>query len=216
MRYELPSLPYSYGALEPYIDARTMEIHYTKHHAGYVSNLNKALEHCGQVWERPLEELLGDLKLVPEEFRQAVRNHGGGHLNHSLFWRIMGPRCGGAPTGQLASAVVDTFGSFGSFREQFAAAATARFGSGWAWLALDGQGRLEVISTPNQDSPLMLGVRPILGIDVWEHAYYLTYQNRRADYVSAWWNVVDWSVVDKLYSEILAEMRSSRPSRAPR
>lgn len=215
MRYELPDLPYSYSALEPHIDAKTMEIHHTKHHAGYVSNLNKALEPCG-LSDRPLEELLSDLKLVPEEFRQAVRNHGGGHLNHSLFWRIMAPRAGGEPGGDLIEAIRESFGGFAEFREKFTQAAATRFGSGWAWLGLDGQGRLEILSSPNQDSPLMLGCRPILGLDVWEHAYYLKYQNRRGDYIAAWWNVVNWPVVETLYGEVLAEIRHERTPRSKR
>lgn len=210
MRYELPDLPYDYDALEPHIDARTMEIHHTKHHAGYVSNLNKALDQCPEIADRPLEELLTDLKIVPEEFRQAVRNHGGGHLNHSLFWRIMAPRAGGEPTGELSDAIRESFGGSGGFREKFSEAAATRFGSGWAWLGLDSLGRLEIISTPNQDSPLMVGCRPILGLDVWEHAYYLTYQNRRADYIKAWYNVVNWEVVDRLYAEVLTEIRRER------
>lgn len=192
--YELPSLPYSFDALEPHIDARTMEIHHDKHHAGYVSNLNKALEGHDELAAKTVEELLRGFDQVPESIQTAVRNHGGGHANHSLFWNIMGPDGGGEPAGDLADAIAAGFGSFSEFQDRLASTAAGRFGSGWGWLVVDG-GKLEVLSTANQDSPLMDGKTPILGVDVWEHAYYLKYQNRRPDYLQAWWNVVDWQAV---------------------
>jgi Fe-Mn family superoxide dismutase len=198
MPHSLPNLPYGYEALEPHIDARTMEIHHTKHHAGYVTNLNTALEKHPDLQKKPLEVLLAEINKVPEAIRAAVRNHGGGHANHSLFWTIMAARAGGAPTGRLADAVKASFGDFATFKQQFAEAATKRFGSGWAWLLVSG-GRLTIESTANQDSPLMDGKMPILGLDVWEHAYYLKYQNRRADYITAWWNVVNWTEVAKRF-----------------
>jgi Fe-Mn family superoxide dismutase len=194
MAFELPPLPYAEDALEPNIDARTMSIHHDKHHAGYTNNLNKALEGHADLAAKSIEELLGDLNSVPEDIRTAVRNNGGGYANHSLFWRIMGPDGGGAPSGDLAKAIESAFGSFDAFKEEFSKAAGSRFGSGWAWLYVK-DGKLAVTSTPNQDTPLMDGNTPILGLDVWEHAYYLNYQNRRPDYVSAWWNVVNWSAV---------------------
>jgi Fe-Mn family superoxide dismutase len=194
MAHELPPLPYAHHALEPHIDALTMEIHHGKHHQAYINNLNKALEAHPDLAVRRVEDLLGDLRSVPDGIRLAVRNNGGGHANHTLFWTSMGPGKGGAPTGALADAISTTFGGFEAFQEKFAAAAATRFGSGWAWLVSDG-GALEVMSTPNQDSPLMEGKTPLLGLDVWEHAYYLKYQNRRPDYVAAWWNVVDWDAV---------------------
>ena len=196
MAHTLPPLPYDYGALEPHIDARTMEIHHTKHHQGYVTNLNAALEKAPNLQNKSLEDLLGNLDAVPESVRTAVRNNGGGHWNHSMFWQIMGPAAGAEPTGKLADAMKSAFGDFAQFKEKFAAAATSRFGSGWAWLLADG-GKLSIESTPNQDNPVMQGKSPILGLDVWEHAYYLKYQNRRADYIGAWWNVVNWDVVAK-------------------
>jgi Fe-Mn family superoxide dismutase len=196
MTYTLPPLPYDYSALEPHVDARTMEIHHTKHHQGYVNNLNAALEKAPNLQGKDLDELLGSLDAVPEEIRTAVRNNGGGHWNHSMFWQIMGPNTGGEPAGALADALRSGFGGFDQFKEKFAAAATSRFGSGWAWLIADG-GKLSIESTPNQDTPVMQGKRPILGLDVWEHAYYLKYQNRRADYIGAWWNVVNWDEVAK-------------------
>jgi Fe-Mn family superoxide dismutase len=194
MAHTLPPLPYDYGALEPHIDARTMEIHHTKHHQGYVSNLNAALEKAPNLQGKSLEELLGNLDAVPESVRTAVRNNGGGHWNHSMFWQLMGPNVGSEPTGALADAIKSTFGGLDQFKEKFAAAAVARFGSGWAWLIADGNS-LSIESTPNQDTPVMQGKRPILGLDVWEHAYYLKYQNRRADYIGAWWQVVNWDAV---------------------
>ncbi len=196
MSHTLPPLPYDYGALEPHVDARTMEIHHTKHHQGYVTNLNAALEKAPDLQNKSLEELLGGIDSVPEGIRTAVRNNGGGHSNHSMFWQIMGPGTGGEPTGKLAEAMKAAFGGFAQFKEKFAAAATGRFGSGWAWLLAEG-GKLSIESTPNQDNPVMQGKSPILGLDVWEHAYYLKYQNRRADYIGAWWNVVNWDEVAK-------------------
>lgn len=197
--HQLPELKYSFDALEPHIDARTMEIHHDRHHAGYVNNLNNALEGQGPLQGKSLEDLLGDLGAVPEGIRTAVRNNGGGHANHSLFWEILSPNGGGSPSGDLASAIDRAFGSFESFQEKFTAAATGRFGSGWAWLSVTGSG-LEVSSTPNQDTPLMEGKTPILGLDVWEHAYYLHYQNKRPDYVKAWWNVVHWAEVERRFA----------------
>jgi Fe-Mn family superoxide dismutase len=194
MAHTLPPLPYDYGALEPHIDARTMEIHHTKHHQAYVNNLNSALEKAPDLQSKSLDELLANLDAVPDSIRTAVRNNGGGHWNHSLFWQIMGPNAGGEPTGKLADAIKSSFGGFDQFKEKFAAAATGRFGSGWAWLIADG-GKLTIDSTPNQDTPVMQGKRPILGLDVWEHAYYLKYQNRRPDYIGAWWSVVKWDEV---------------------
>jgi Fe-Mn family superoxide dismutase len=199
MPYTLPSLPYAFDALEPYIDARTMEIHSTKHHAAYVNNLNAALEGLDALASKSIEDLLRNINDVPEAKRQAVINNGGGHANHALFWEIMGKGKGGEPKGAIGEAIAKEFGSFGAFKETFSNAAKTRFGSGWAWLWLDNDGRLHVSSQPNQDSVYMLGHTPILGLDVWEHAYYLLYQNRRPDYVEAWWNVVDWSKVDELY-----------------
>ncbi len=195
MAFELPPLPYAEDALEPHIDARTMSIHHDKHHAGYTNNLNNALEGHDDLAGKSIEDLLGDLDSVPEGIRTAVRNNGGGYANHSLFWSIMGPDGGGAPAGDLAAAIDSAFGSFDAFKEAFSKAAGTRFGSGWAWLYVDGDGNLAVTSTPNQDTPLMDGNTPILGLDVWEHAYYLNYQNRRGDYVAAWWNIVNWDAV---------------------
>ena len=192
--HELPNLKYDYNALEPHIDARTMEIHHSKHHQAYITNLNKALEGHPELESRSLEDLLRGMDSVPEGIRGAVRNHGGGHANHTLFWDVMGPGGGGAPDGSLGEAIAGAFGDFDSFKQQFATAATTRFGSGWAWLTA-GNGGLEVSSSANQDSPLMEGRTPVLGLDVWEHAYYLSYQNRRPDYISAWWNTVDWQAV---------------------
>jgi Fe-Mn family superoxide dismutase len=201
MAFELPALPYAYNALEPYIDEQTMTIHHTKHHQGYVSKANAALEGHSNLANKSVEELLANLNDVPESIRTAVQNHGGGHANHSLFWQIMAPGGGGTPSGGLASAITSTFGGYEGFKEQFATAATGRFGSGWAWLVVGGNGDLSIISTPNQDSPLSQGLKPILGLDVWEHAYYLKYQNKRADYVTAWWSVVNWDKVGELYAQ---------------
>ena len=195
MAFTLPSLPYATDALQPHIDKLTMEIHHGKHHNAYVTNLNKALESAPDLAGKSLEDLLANnCAIVPEGIRTAVRNNGGGHSNHSLFWTIMGPNCGGEPTGELGEAIVSTFGSVATFKEKFNAAATTRFGSGWAWLTLAG-GKLEVSSSANQDSPLMEAKFPVIGLDVWEHAYYLNYQNRRPDYIGAWWNVINWAEV---------------------
>ncbi|MED3974714.1 superoxide dismutase SodA [Priestia megaterium] len=198
MAYKLPALPYAYDALEPHIDKETMNIHHTKHHNTYVTNLNAAVEGKADLESKSIEELISNLDAVPEDIRTAVRNNGGGHANHSLFWTILCPNGGGAPTGELADAIASKFGSFDQFKEEFANAAKTRFGSGWAWLVVN-NGELEVTSTPNQDSPLMEGKTPILGLDVWEHAYYLNYQNRRPDYISAFFNVVKWDEVAKRY-----------------
>jgi Fe-Mn family superoxide dismutase len=207
MAFTLPDLPYSHDALEPHIDARTMEIHHGKHHAGYVSKLNDAIKGHADLESLSLDDLIRDLAAVPQEIRTAVRNNGGGHYNHSLFWSIMGPKAGGSPGGDLADAIKATFGSFDGFKEKFGAAAAGRFGSGWAWLGVKDDGALCVCSTPNQDNPAMKGIcdcpcTPILGLDVWEHAYYLHYQNRRPDYISAWWNVVNWDAVAKRFTEV--------------
>lgn len=199
MAFQLPELPYSYDALEPYIDARTMEIHHSKHHAGYVAKVNTALEGVAEVEGKSIEDVLRNIKNLPEDKHQAVINNGGGHANHSLFWQIMGPGKGGEPKGDLAKALESEFGGFGAFKETFSDAAATRFGSGWAWLVLDNKGVLKVFSTANQDSPYMEGDLPILGLDVWEHAYYLKYQNKRPEYISAWWNVVNWDKVAELY-----------------
>ena len=193
MAYSVPDLTYAFDALEPHIDARTMEIHHDKHHAAYVTNLNAALE--GTEWmDRPIDTVLANLEIIPEDKRAAVRNNGGGHANHTLFWEIMGPDGGGEPSGDLAAAIADTFGSLADLQSQVNDAGVKRFGSGWSWLVWDGTG-LAVLSTPNQDSPVMEGKTPLLGVDVWEHAYYLNYQNRRPDYLAAWWNVVNWDAV---------------------
>jgi superoxide dismutase, Fe-Mn family len=199
MAYELPKLPYPYDALEPHIDARTMEIHHTKHHQTYITNVNNALKDQPELAKKSVEDLIRDLNAVPENIRTAVRNNGGGHANHSFFWKIIGSGKGGEPKGKLADDIKSTFGSFDQFKEKFAAAGAGRFGSGWAWLIKNKSGKLEITSTPNQDSPLMDGNSPVLGVDVWEHAYYLNYQNRRPDYIKAWWNVVNWDEVAKNY-----------------
>jgi Fe-Mn family superoxide dismutase len=204
MPFELPSLPYPSDALEPHIDAKTMEIHHGKHHQTYVTKLNEALASQPQLQSWTVEQLLSRINEVPEAVRGAVRNHGGGHLNHSIFWKNMAPKAGGAPSGGAADAIKSTFGSFYEFKTKFAAAAASRFGSGWAWLCVDGGGKLVIKDFPNQDNPLMEGLKPILGLDVWEHAYYLKYQNRRPDYIAAWWNVVNWADV----SERLAKAKS--------
>ena len=197
MPFKLPALPYAYDALEPHIDARTMEIHHTKHHQAYVNNLNAALEKAPQLEGKSLDDLMRGINSVPETVRTAVRNNGGGHWNHSMFWELMGPSKGGEPKGKIGDAIKSSFGDFAKFKEQFAAAAAGRFGSGWAWLIDDGNGKLSITSTPNQDNPLMEGKKAILGLDVWEHAYYLKYQNKRPDYVAAWWNVVNWDTLAK-------------------
>ena len=196
MAYELPDLPYGFDALAPHIDERTMRIHHGKHHATYIAKLNGALDGHADLAAKSVEDLIADLDAVPEAIRGAVRNNGGGHANHTLFWQVMAPGAGGAPSGAIAAAINGTFGSFDSFKEQFAAAGVGRFGSGWAWLLKDGDS-LAVESSPNQDSPVMAGKTPLLGLDVWEHAYYLNYQNRRPDYISAWWNVVNWDEVNR-------------------
>lgn len=199
MAYSLPALPYPTNALEPHIDARTMEIHHTKHHQAYINNVNAAIESHADLASKSVEDLIRNLAAVPEAIRTAVRNNGGGHANHTLFWTIMGPGCGGEPAGELAEAIKGTFGSFANFKEQFSKAATTRFGSGWAWLSVD-QGKLAVESTANQDSPVSEGRTPILGIDVWEHAYYLHYQNRRPDYINAFYNVINWKEVARRFA----------------
>lgn len=200
MPFELPPLPYDYTALEPHIDEATMHYHHDNHHNTYVTNLNNALAKHPALADKRLEDLLTNLDAVPEDIRTAVRNNGGGHWNHTFFWEIMGPGGGGEPSGELAAAITSAFGSFANFQEQFKAAALGRFGSGWAWLVADKSGSLSITSTPNQDNPLMEGKTAILGIDVWEHAYYLKYQFRRAAYVDAWWNTVNWSKVSELYA----------------
>ena len=200
MAFELPQLPYAEDALEPHFDKETMNIHHTRHHNTYVTNLNAALQGNEELLSKSVEEVIANLDAVPEAVRTAVRNNGGGHANHSLFWQILSPNGGGAPTGELADAINSKFGSLESFKEEFAKAATTRFGSGWAWLSVS-NGELELTSTPNQDSPLMEGKTPILGLDVWEHAYYLKYQNKRPDYIGAFWNVLNWDEVAKRYNE---------------
>jgi len=200
MPFELPDLPYPHDALNPSIDTTTMQIHHGKHHGAYVTNLNAALEKAPELAGKSLEDLLANgCAAVPEAIRTPVRNNGGGHANHTLFWNIMGPNAGGSPMGNLAAAINSKFGSFDAFKQQLAAAGMGRFGSGWAWLVLDGSG-LSISSTPNQDTPLMEGKFPVLGIDVWEHAYYLNYQNRRADYINAWWNVVNWKAAEARFN----------------
>ncbi|MBB6637967.1 superoxide dismutase [Cohnella thailandensis] len=199
MAHVLPPLPYPNNALEPHIDALTMEIHHDRHHNTYVTNLNNALANAPELAEKSLNDLISDLNAVPESIRTAVRNNGGGHANHSLFWEIIGPNAGGAPKGALAAAIDSELGGFDKFKETFAQAATTRFGSGWAFLVVGKDGKLKVYSLPNQDSPIMEGETPILGLDVWEHAYYLKYQNKRPDYISAFWNVVNWDKVGALY-----------------
>jgi superoxide dismutase, Fe-Mn family len=195
MSYALPSLPYDFAALEPHIDAQTMQIHHGKHHAAYVNNLNAALEKQPDLQGKSAEDLIKQLGAVPEAIRTAVRNNGGGHVNHTMFWQIMGPGKGGAPTGQIAQAITNTFGGFDSFKDQMNKAGAGRFGSGWVWL-VEAAGKLAIESTANQDNPIMDGKKAIFGIDVWEHAYYLKYQNRRPDYLAAWWNVINWDAVN--------------------
>ncbi len=200
MAYEVPPLPYAYNALEPHIDERTMQIHHDKHHATYVTNVNAALANHPDLAALSVEDLISDLSRVPEDIRTAVRNNGGGHANHSFFWQIMGPNGGGEPTGALAAAITGAFGSFAALKEQIAKSGAGRFGSGWAWLTVDGSGALKVESTANQDSPLSDGRTPILGVDVWEHAYYLNYQNLRPKYIEAWFNTINWAEVAKRYA----------------
>jgi superoxide dismutase, Fe-Mn family len=203
MAFTLPNLPYPTNALEPSIDAQTMEIHHGRHHKAYVDNLNKALEGQAALASKPIEQLLREIKQVPENIRQAVINNGGGHANHTMFWETMGPKAGGNPSGPLADDIAKTFTDFNNFKAQIKQAGVSRFGSGWAWLVL-ADGKLQILSTANQDSPLMNGQVPILGVDVWEHAYYLKYQNKRPDYIDAWWNTVNWAAVTKRYSEAKA------------
>ena len=200
MAHSLPALPYDAAALEPHIDSQTMQIHHGKHHQAYVTNLNAALDKHPEVHSKTIEDLLKGINSVPEDIRTAVRNNGGGHANHTMFWEIMGPNGGGQPTGDLAQAINKAFGDFNSFKQKINDAGAKRFGSGWAWLVKNRNGDLEVISTANQDSPYMEGQIPILGVDVWEHAYYLKYQNRRPDYLNAWWNVVNWEAVAKRFA----------------
>ena len=199
MAFTLPPLPYDFAALEPHIDARTMEIHHGKHHQTYVNNLNAAIEKAPELAKKSLDDLLRNVSTLPEAVRTPIRNNGGGHWNHSMFWQIMAPKAGGEPGGKLGQAITSTFGDFAKFREQFSAAGVGRFGSGWAWLINTG-GKLSITSTPNQDNPLMEGQKAIMGLDVWEHAYYLKYQNRRPDYIQAWWNVVNWKEIEKRYA----------------
>ncbi|MGG6312581.1 superoxide dismutase [Paenibacillus macerans] len=199
MAHELPALPYPANALEPYIDEQTMNIHHDRHHNTYVTNLNAALESSPELQNKPVEELISHLGSVPENIRTAVRNNGGGHANHSLFWKVIGPGGGGAPSGAVAAAIDSDLGGFDKFKEDFAKAATTRFGSGWAWLVVGKDGKLAVTSTPNQDNPLSEGLTPILGLDVWEHAYYLKYQNKRPDYIAAFWNVINWDEVNRRF-----------------
>lgn len=203
MTYKLPNLEYAYDALEPHIDKETMEIHHSKHHQAYINNLNAALEKYEDLREKELKELLSSLDDLPQEIYWAVRNNGGGHYNHSLFWRLLSPNGGGEPKGELLEAINASFGSFDAFKETFNKAAATRFGSGWAWLILNKDNQLEVVSTPNQDNPLMEGNKILLGLDVWEHAYYLKYQNKRPDYIQAWWHVVNWDYVGELYSSLV-------------
>jgi superoxide dismutase, Fe-Mn family len=192
MAYELPPLTYPFNALEPHIDAKTMEIHHDKHHQAYITNANKALEGHPDLAAKPVGELLADLNKVPESIRTVIRNNAGGHSNHTFFWKIIGPNAGGAPKGKLAGAINSTFGSFDQFKEELQKAGVGRFGSGWAWLVVNKEGKLQITSTANQDTPISEGLKPVIGVDVWEHAYYLLYQNLRPDYIKAWWNVVNW------------------------
>lgn len=201
--YSLPRLPYDYGALEPYIDAMTMEIHHTKHHQAYIDNLNKAIAQVPELSDKPLAELLANLDSVPEAVRMIVRNHGGGHFNHSAFWQYLKRNGGGEPQGPVGQEIIKIFGSFQAFQEQFNTTAKSVFGSGWAWLCVASNGQLKVVPTANQDTPLMHGLQPILGLDVWEHAYYLKYQNRRPDYINAWWHVINWEQVEENYALII-------------
>lgn len=206
MKFELPQLEYAYDALEPAIDARTMELHHGKHHGGYVTKLNAALEGHHELSDKSIGELLISFDTLPDEVKSAVRNNGGGHYNHSLFWKIMGPNAGGEPSGPLKDGLIKTFTSFALFKEQISNAALNRFGSGWAWLVVDEKRKLKVTSTPNQDCPLMLGETPILGLDVWEHAYYLKYQNRRNEYIENWWGIVNWKQVEENYKKAMHQL----------
>ncbi|MBE9192976.1 superoxide dismutase [Gloeocapsopsis crepidinum LEGE 06123] len=199
MAFELSSLPYNYDALEPYIDAQTMQLHHDMHHQTYVNNLNAAIEKHAELQSKSLEDLVRELNSIPDDVRSAVRNSGGGHVNHTMFWEIMGPNAGGEPTGAVGEAIQDTFGDFETFKQRFNDAGTKQFGSGWVWLVRSPDGKLEVMSTPNQDSPITQGYFPIMGNDVWEHAYYLKYQNRRAEYLKQWWNVVNWDEINKRF-----------------
>jgi Fe-Mn family superoxide dismutase len=210
MAFTLPQLPYDFEALEPHIDARTMQIHHGKHHAAYVNNVNAALANHPELQDKSVWELLSDLDSVPADIRMAVRNNGGGHANHSMFWASMGPTTSGAPSGNLAEEIVAAFGSFDAFKEQFNKAGMTRFGSGWAWLVMNSEGKLSITSTPNQDNPISEGLVPLLGVDVWEHAYYLKYQNLRADYLNAWWNVVNWDYVEKTYTSAHAAVTAAK------
>jgi Fe-Mn family superoxide dismutase len=202
MPHQLPSLPYNFDALEPHIDARTMQIHHDLHHGGYVIKLNAALEGNSDLESMSIDKLIANLNTAPDKIRTAVRNNGGGHLNHSIFWKIMAPGSGGQPSGDLGDAISDTFSGFENFKSQFSTAAANRFGSGWAWLVLNSDGNLSVISTANQDNPISDGLKPLMGLDVWEHAYYLKYQNRRPEYIEAWWNVVNWDAVAEKYNSL--------------
>ena len=205
MPHTLPKLPYAYDALEPHIDAKTMEIHHSKHHQAYVDNVNKAIAGKADLEAKSIEALISNLNAVPEDIRTAVRNNGGGHANHSLFWKLLGPKAGGEPVGKLAESIKKDFGNFAAFKEKFEAAGKTRFGSGWAWLSLDKSGKLEVSSTANQDNPLMEGKKPVVGLDVWEHAYYLKYQNRRPDYIAAFWNAINWGAAEENYKLALGK-----------
>jgi superoxide dismutase, Fe-Mn family len=202
MAHTLAPLPYDYAALEPYIDAQTMQLHHDKHHAAYVNNLNGALADYPELQSKSIESLVADLNSVPEAIRSVVRNNGGGHVNHTMFWEIMAPNTGGVPTGELAEAINDTFGDVDTFKQRFVEAGVKQFGSGWVWLVVNPEHKLQIISTPNQDSPITAGSQPILGNDVWEHAYYLKYQNRRPEYLNAWWNVVNWQEVNRRFTAI--------------
>jgi Fe-Mn family superoxide dismutase len=205
--FTLPPLPYAYNALEPYIDAETMQFHHDKHHAAYVKNLNAAVDKYPELKTLTAEELLRQINTVPQDVRQTVINNGGGHVNHTMFWEIMGPNSGGEPTGAIAASIRQTFGSFDAFKTAFNEAGTKRFGSGWAWLVMNRNGQLEVTSTANQDSPLMQGLYPIMGNDVWEHAYYLKYRNKRDEYLNNWWNVVNWEVINRRYQQAMTQER---------
>ncbi len=202
MTFKLPELDYEYDALEPYIDKMTMEIHHTRHHQAYIDNLNKALEGYEKYQEMNIKDLIANLDTLPEEIQTAVRNNGGGHLNHSIFWKVMSPKGGGNPVGEVAKKIEEDLGGFDKFKEKFKKAALGRFGSGWAWLVVNKDGKFEILSTANQDNPISEGKEPLLGIDVWEHAYYLKYQNKRADYIDSWFNVVDWNIIEEKYNKI--------------